>query len=168
MVFLIKYKNIAAIIHPSIGDITQDITIFQNTAQSTILSHVAAIHAQATHQTMEWVVETGVRKYVAMLSHKAHQIKAENIRNTKTLGSAIRSGLIIHFFIVFTTSHQAINAQEVSKIAAIISAQTKVKAFDHTAGHTLFATSLAQMLIAIYAHTQADRMSIKDGLRDNA
>ena len=53
IVFLIKYKNIAAIIHPSTGEMIHERTIFQKTAQSTILSHVAAIQAQATHQTIE-------------------------------------------------------------------------------------------------------------------
>ena len=83
------------------------------------------------------------------MSQRAHHIKAANIRNINTLGSDTRSGLIIHFFIVFTTSHQAISAQDVSNIAAMMSAHVSVSALDQTAGHTLFATSFAQILIAM-------------------
>jgi polyhydroxyalkanoate synthesis regulator protein len=56
---------------------------------------------------------------------------------------------------VLTTSHQAIKAQENSNIAAIIIAQVIVSAFDQTAGQTLFATSFAHILIAIYHHITA-------------
>jgi hypothetical protein len=64
--------------------------------------------------------------------------------------SEINSGLIIHFLIVFTTSHQAISTHAASNIAAIIIAHVIVIAFDHTAGHILLATSFDHMFIAIY------------------
>jgi len=57
---------------------------------------------------------------------------------------------IIHFLIVSTTSPHAIIAPDASNIAAIIIAHQIVRAFDHTAGHILFATSLAHILAAIY------------------
>jgi hypothetical protein len=57
---------------------------------------------------------------------------------------------MIHFLIVFTTSHPAINTQAASNIAAIIIAQVIVIALDHTAGHILLATSLAHIFIDIY------------------
>jgi hypothetical protein len=60
------------------------------------------------------------------------------------------SGLIIHHFIVSTTSQPAIKAQLASKIIAITIAQPRLIAFAQTAGHILFATSFAHRFIAIY------------------
>jgi hypothetical protein len=77
------------------------------------------------------------------------------IANINIIGSVKPEISIIHFFIVLTTSPPAITAQANSKIAAITIAQKIVRAFDQTAGHTLLATSLAQMLIAIYPQTSA-------------
>jgi hypothetical protein len=56
---------------------------------------------------------------------------------------------IIPFFTVFTTSQPAINAHKIFQSAAITIAHFSFNAPDHTAGHTLLATSFAQMLIAI-------------------
>jgi len=56
---------------------------------------------------------------------------------------------IIHFFTVFTTSQPAIVAPAMFHNAAITIAHFIVRAFDPTAGPTLFATSFAQMFIAM-------------------
>ncbi|MDF1682957.1 MAG: hypothetical protein P1U46_04575 [Patescibacteria group bacterium] len=57
---------------------------------------------------------------------------------------------IIPDLIVSTTSQPAINAPEASKMAAMIIAQPRVKAFEPTAGHILLATSFAHRFKAIY------------------
>lgn len=55
---------------------------------------------------------------------------------------------MIHPLIVFTTSQPAIIAPLASNIAAIIIAPPILIALAPTAGHILFATSLAPILIA--------------------
>jgi hypothetical protein len=65
-------------------------------------------------------------------------------------GSGMRLGSMIHFFIVFTTSPPAMSAPLASKKAAITIAHQSVIALAQTAGPILFATSFAQIFIAIY------------------
>jgi hypothetical protein len=55
---------------------------------------------------------------------------------------------MIHPLMVFTTSHPAMIAHPASNIAAIRIAQPIVIVFDPTAGHILFATSFAPILMA--------------------
>jgi len=144
-------KKIAAISHHSTGEITQEAAIFHIVHQDTIETQKAAIHAHITPQTIEWVVETGAFKYVARFNHNAAASKAASIANINIFGSEKLEISIIHFLIVFTTSHQAITAQENSHNAAITKAHFILIVFDQTAGHTLLATSLAHIFIAIYA-----------------
>ncbi|MDR1944591.1 MAG: hypothetical protein LBQ59_00435 [Candidatus Peribacteria bacterium] len=67
-----------------------------------------------------------------------------------SLEPQIKSLFIIPHFIVSTTSHQAIIDQAASNITAIKRAVHIVKTFAQTAGHILFATSLAHKFRAIY------------------
>ena len=62
---------------------------------------------------------------------------------------SIRSAFIIHHLIVSTTSHQAMSAPLASAIIANVIAHASVSAFDHTAGHILFAISFAHIFIAM-------------------
>jgi hypothetical protein len=95
-------------------------------------------------------------KKVAIFTHSAAHARVAIIIAINCIESLIKLGSIIHFFIVLTTSHQAIITHEASNIAAIIIAHVIVIAFDQTAGHILLATSFAQILIAIYKpNTQA-------------
>jgi len=71
---------------------------------------------------------------------------------------------IIQLLTVLTTLHQATTAHKTSKIAAIIIAHFRVMAQDQTAGQTLLATSLAQILTAIYI--QKNTASNKKALAD--
>jgi hypothetical protein len=94
-------------------------------------------------------VETGAFKYVAKFNHNAAASKAASIANINIFGSEKLEISMIPFLIVFTTSPQAITAQENSHIAAITNAHFIFIALLQTAGHTLLATSFAQIFIAI-------------------
>jgi hypothetical protein len=106
--------------------------------------------AHISHQTTEFVVETGAFKKVARFIQIALQTNVDIITEIAILSSKTEVSTIF-VFIVSTTSHQAIIAHSASAITAIIKAFVIVKALDQTAGHILFATSFAHKFIAMYA-----------------
>ncbi len=136
-------------IHHNNGEITHDAAIFQTTAQSTISAPYAVNPHQSKPHIIEWVAETGALKYVAIFIQRAAHKSVAVIININSCGFVIIDESMIQPLIVFTTSHPAIIAQDASNIAAIIIAPVNVKALAHTAGHMLFATSFAQIFIAI-------------------
>ncbi|MDR2411124.1 MAG: hypothetical protein LBD88_00490 [Candidatus Peribacteria bacterium] len=95
-------------------------------------------------------METGAFKKVARLIQTAAQSKVASIIVINSSLLQIKSLFIISHFIVSTTSHQAIIAPPASNITAIKMALHIVKTFAQTAGHILFATSLAHRFKAIY------------------
>ena len=85
------------------------------------------------------------------MSQTAAPMSVDIMIDKNTCGSLLaRVESIIQPLIVSTTSPPAINAPLASNIAAIIIAPVSVRAFEPTAGHILFATSLAHMFIAMY------------------
>ena len=91
----------------------------------------------------------GAPTAVAMFSHSAPARSAASMTQTKTFGSAMKSGWMIPLRMGPTTSPPAISAPAASKMAARISAEPRVSALEPTAGPTLFATSLAPIFIAM-------------------
>jgi len=87
---------------------------------------------------------------VAIFIQREAQRRVASIIAKNCFVSVIELQSIIHFLIVSTTSQPAIIAQLASKIAAIIIAQPRVRAFAQTAGPILLATSLAHIFTAIY------------------
>jgi len=83
------------------------------------------------------------------LIQSADQRRVASIIPIYTFTSTIAVESIIQPLIVCTTSPPAIMAQAASNIQARIIAPQIVIAFDPTAGHILFATSLAHILRAI-------------------
>jgi len=158
---LILYKNNAAMIHPITGETTQLNAIFHIVDHDTIPKPIAAIQPHITQPTMECVVETGALKYVAIFNQTAAANNADSITKINAVGSLKFEISIIPFLTVFTTSQPAINAHKIFQTAAINIAHFNFNAPDQTAGPTLFATSFAQILIAIYvpSHT-ADNKKI--------
>ena len=131
------------------GDIIQLITIVPTFGQTTILGPAAARPAHTSHPMTEWVADTGALKKVAIFIHIAAPTNVDIMINIKSDISVILFTLMISHLIVPTTSHPAMSAQLASNIAAIIIAPVRVIAFDPTAGHILFATSLAPKFMAI-------------------
>jgi len=151
IVFLIEiYSQVARNHHIKIAT-TQAEATAQTFHQFTIHNQADVIQAQIKPQKIECVIDTGALKNVAIFTHNAAQSIVESIIaiNSTDQGQII-SALIMSHLIVSTTSHQAINAQDASKITAIKIAQPKVIALLQTAGHILLATSFAQRFIAIY------------------
>ncbi len=109
---------------------------------------------------IEWVVDTGAPKAVAMFSHTAAASNAAVISQMKRSGSVTASGRMMPFWMVETTSPPAISAPAASNTAAMISAPTIDSAFEPTAGPTLLATSLAPMFIAMKPPIMAAATSI--------
>src|SRR5690554_898846 len=142
-------KNRAAKAPPSTGEITQLPAILAITLQSAIPQPPAAMPAPSTPPTIEWVVDTGAPIQVARLSQSAPANNAAVINQTKARPSSRLEGSIMPPFMVETTSPPAINAPADSKIPARITAAPRDRAPEPTAGPTLFATSLAPILIAI-------------------
>src|SRR3990167_7406383 len=132
MLRFIRYKNPAAKIPPSKGEITQLAAILPMVPQLTISNPEAATPAPRTAPTIECVVETGAPTAVAKLSQIAPASKADIINQTK-LSPGKCPGLIIPLRIVLTTSPPASIAPIASKIAAINSAPPKVSALEPTA-----------------------------------
>jgi len=136
--------------HHISGDIIQEATIAHTFDHVTIANHLAVIHAHINQPIIEWVADTGALKNVAIFIQREAHNRVASIIARNWVVSVIVLQSIIHFLIVSTTSHQAIIAQDASNIAAIIIAQVRVNAFDQTAGHILFATSLAHIFTAMY------------------
>lgn len=136
-------------IHHNNGDIIHEAAIFQTTDQSTISAQYAVNPHHNSHQIIECVADTGALKYVAILIQRAAPSRVAVIMYINSCGFVIIDESIIHHLIVLTTSQPAIIAHDASNIAAIIIAPVKVRAFAPTAGHILFATSLAHIFIAI-------------------
>ena len=149
IVFLIASINITAIIHHIRGDTTQDSTMDHIFSHVTIAKPAAVIQAHISAPITECVAETGALKNVARLIHRDAHTRVAIIILKKTFGSSIRSAFIIHHLIVSTTSHQAMMAPLASAIIANVIAHASVSAFDHTAGHILFAISFAHIFIAM-------------------
>jgi len=117
----------------------------------TIANHLAVIQAHNNQPIIDWVVDTGALKKVAIFIQRDAHNRVANIMAKNWVVLVIVLQSIIHFLIVSTTSQPAIMAPDASNIAAIIIAQPIVSAFDQTAGHILLATSLAHIFTAIYS-----------------
>src|SRR5690554_1672642 len=158
-VLLIRNRNSAARAPPRTGEITQLAAILPITLQSAIPQPPAAMPAPSTPPTMECVVDTGAPSQVARFSHRAPASNAAVISQTNVWVSPTLVGSIIPFLIVETTSPPAIIAPEASKTAASSTAAPSDSAPEPTAGPTLFATSLAPILIAMYPPITAAAIS---------
>src|SRR5690606_37559258 len=130
---------------------TQLEAIAAMTGQLTMAHPEEAMPAPMTPPTMECVVETGAPSQVAMFSQMAAPSRAPVMTQTKTLASPMVSGSMMPFLTVLTTLPPAMIAPAASNVAAMTMAVVNVIASEPTAGPTLLATSLAPMLIAMYA-----------------
>jgi hypothetical protein len=90
IVFLTDIYNKTDITHQIISDIIQLATISHILSQYTIDAHSATNHAHINHHIIEFVVEIGALKKVAIFNHNAAHNKVESIININSLESLIK------------------------------------------------------------------------------
>jgi hypothetical protein len=149
MKILMKASTLAAMMPPRTGEITQLAAMEAMVGQCTAPKPAAAMPAPITPPTTAWVVETGAFSTVARFTHRAEEISAAIISQTKVSVVGTVEGSMMPLEMVETTSPPASRAPALSQMAAMMRAPPMVSALEPTAGPTLLATSLAPILRAM-------------------